>query len=158
MSYNYRENIKAIATAAAEKAATWNNTGAYDYRVNMHADILQYIVDEIDPAEYADADTLAEYLNDELWIADNVTGNASGSYTFNSRRAREYVIDNMDLLAECMQEYGCDADNVGNHFLAGDWEYFDVSIRCYLLGECIAAALDDLDGVINYGAADEEEA
>lgn len=110
------ETVADIAARVVDEANAWNKSGAYNYRLNIKADILQYIADEIDPAEYADADALAEYLNDELWINDAVTGNASGSYTFNRWRASQYVVDNMDLLADCMNEYGYTAEDVGKHF------------------------------------------
>lgn len=85
-------------------------------------------------------------MNDELWTEDSVTGNASGSYTFNRWTAREYVLDNMDELEEAAHNFGIDAATIGDKFLADDWEYFDVSIRCNLLAECIADVLDDIGG------------
>lgn len=35
----------------------------------------------------ASVDELREALNDELWVCDHVTGNASGSYTFSTWQA-----------------------------------------------------------------------
>lgn len=49
---------------------------AYDYRNAMKHDIRQWIEDN-----YFDGDE--DELIDELWYADPVTGNLSGSYTFN---------------------------------------------------------------------------
>ena len=73
-----------------------------------------------------------------------MTGNASGSYTFNSFKAKEYVTDNMDLVLDMTSEFGIEAETIAEHFLNEDWEWFDVSIRCYLLGECISEALEEL--------------
>ena len=39
-------------------------------------------------------------LNDDLWICDGVTGNASGSYTFNTCRADECICHNWDTATE----------------------------------------------------------
>ena len=121
----------------------------YNYRKAMKADILQYIrenytADEI-REKLEEREGWRAELDDDLWVADSVTGNASGSYTFNSNRAREYVLDNMDDLTDALRVFCEDPAEIGSHFLREDWEYFDVTIRCYLLGECIAAVLDDLE-------------
>ena len=71
---------------------------------------------------------------------DSVTGNASGSYTFNAWKAEEYLCHNWDLLAEAIEEFGGNTD-----ILRAGAKSCDVTIRCYLLGQCIAAALDELE-------------
>lgn len=112
----------------------------YDYRYNMYADILNYIREEINLEDYrGNRDELEEQLNDDLWITDRVTGNASGSYYCNAWRAEEAIAHNWDILEEAMQEF-CDDCNP----IEKGAEWCDVAIRCYLLGECIAAVLDDL--------------
>lgn len=121
----------------------------YNYREAMKADILQYIrenytADEIREKLEEREEWRAE-LEDNLWIEDAVTGNGSGSYTFNYCQAREYVLDNMNDLADALREFCEDPAEIGSRFLREDWEGFDVTIRCYLLGECIAAVLDDLN-------------
>lgn len=108
----------------------------YNYRKEMKEDIKEYIKENHPEATMDDFDE----LYDELFIEDSVTGNASGSYTFNRFDAQEYVCDNMELCQESLKEYCVPAEKVAKYFLEGDWEYFDVTIRCYLLGE----VLDDV--------------
>lgn len=79
-------------------------------------------------------DELADWIQETAWDDDSVTGNASGSYTFSTSEAKKNVLDNLDLLKEMAEAFG-ETEKIGEHFLNGDWEYFDVSIRCYLLGE-----------------------
>ena len=62
----------------------------YNYLEAITEDVLGYIVENIDLTEYADLEELEAFLNDELWTVDSVTGNASGSYTFNRWTAKEY--------------------------------------------------------------------
>jgi hypothetical protein len=112
-----------------------------DYIEEMIADILDYISDSIDTADYSDRDELEEHLSDELWTVDSVTGNASGSYTFSAYQAEENLAHAWDLLEEVADESGQD---LGDMIRQGA-EYCDVSIRCYLLGEAIAEALDQLE-------------
>ena len=49
----------------------------YNYLEAMKEDILQYIRDEIDLAEFDSLEELEEKLNDDLWTVDSVTGNGS---------------------------------------------------------------------------------
>ena len=134
----------------------------YDYYTAVTNDVIDGIRESIsggylDTREYADHEALLEHLNDALWTADNVTGNGSGSYTFNSARAAEYVTDNADLVLDMVRDYGIDAATVGEHYLNGDWEWFDVSLRCYVLMSAIDDALDALEesGEITYADAGE---
>lgn len=114
----------------------------YNYLENMVEDVKEYIKNEIDFSEYEDMDELRESLNDDLWTEDSVTGNGSGSYTFNRAIAKEYVDENKDLVDEMMKEFDC-KEKVVNWWIEDNYEAIDVSIRCYLLGQAIEKALDD---------------
>ena len=118
---------------------------SYNYLNAMTEDIRNYITENINREDYTeDRDGLEEYLNDTLWTEDSVTGNASGSYTFNRRAAKEDVLDNTDLLKEAYTEFG-EKEKIADVICDEDWESADVTIRCYLLGQAIAEVLDDLD-------------
>ena len=125
----------------------------YNYLEAMKEDVQEYINNEINLKDFSDREELEEKLNDDLFVNDSVTGNASGSYTFNSYKAMEYVLDNMDLLEEMCGEFGVDNETIGKKFLEGAWEWMDVSIRCYLLGQAISEALDEVEEELT----DEEE-
>lgn len=129
----------------------------YDYREAVKSDVLEYIKNEINFEEFDSLEELEQHLNDELWTVDSVTGNASGSYTFNRVEARENVIDNIDILWEAVGEFGTSTEDIGNDFLNEEWEYFDVTIRCYLLGECIAAALEEIEDEFEEAHQSEED-
>lgn len=118
----------------------------YNYRESMQADILDYIRENYTEEEMktnlADRDEWEQLLNDDMWTADSVTGNGSGSYFCNAFRAEEAICHNWDLLGHALLEFGyadCNPIDKGA-------EWCDVTIRCYLLGECLAAALDQLEG------------
>lgn len=118
----------------------------YDYLESMKDDIKTYIItDEMKQEIKEDREAVEERLNDELWIDDSITGNASGSYTCNCSRAQEYVTDNGDLVREMVSEFCIESETVAEHFLNEDWEWFDVSIRCYLLGQAISEVLDEIE-------------
>lgn len=117
----------------------------YNYLEAMKEDVLEYINNEINLSDYEDLDELEQFLNDELWTVDSVTGNASGSYTFNRCQAQEYVCDNIDELKEALDDFGTDAETITDKFLSEDSEYFDVTIRCYLLGAAISESLEEIE-------------
>lgn len=118
----------------------------YDYRESMIEDVKQWITDEVNLADWTeDREGLEQQLNDDLWTADSVTGNGSGSYTFNRVQASLYVLDNMDLLQEAIDEFATDPATVGDKFISEDWEWFDVTIRCYLLGSIISDVLNEME-------------
>lgn len=129
----------------------------YNYLEAMKKDITEYINNEINLADYADRDELESSLNDDLFTEDSVTGNASGSYTFSRAQAQEYVKDNIDILKDACEEFGTDAASVGEWFLSDDWEKMDVTIRCYLLGQAIGEALDDMGDELKEAFESEEE-
>lgn len=114
------------------------------YLDQMKEDVLAYIKGEGITVTSENREEVEEELNDKLWVEDSVTGNASGSYTFNSYQAMKNVVDNMDLLKETISEFCIDSATVAEKFLNEEWEYFDVSIRCYLLGSAISETLDDI--------------
>ena len=115
----------------------------YNYFEAVKEDVKNYIENEIDIAEALeiaeDVDRLKDNLYDDLFCNDSVTGNASGSYTFNTWQAEENLCHNMDLLREAFEEFGCDID----YFEKGA-EACDVTIRCYLLASAISEVIDEL--------------
>lgn len=125
----------------------------YDYREAVKNDVMEYVKNEIDFSDFDTLEELEEHLNEELWTADSVTGNGSGSYTFSTYEAEENICHNLDLLGEALEEFGSGAD----YLITNGAEAADVTIRCYLLGECIAAALEELEDDFNEAHEDEED-
>lgn len=117
----------------------------YDYMKAMTEDILEYIrttyTEEEIHEKRKDRFEWENELHDDLWAFDPVTGNASGSYTFNTWTAEEYIAHNLDLLAEAMATFGDDSNALKNGA-----EWCDVTIRCYLLASAIAEVLDTFEG------------
>lgn len=117
----------------------------YNYLEAMKKDIKAYLEDEFE-YKYAELEKeeLQEQLYDDLWAVDRVTGNASGSYTFCRETAKEYVSENMEECTEALKEFCVEAETIAEKFLCEDWEYFDVTIRCYLLGQAISEVLEEI--------------
>lgn len=115
----------------------------YNYKEQVKNDcidaIREYINYHKDDIKGMSRDDLQDKLYDTFWIDDSVTGNASGSYTFNAWEAHENLNGNMDLLAEAMSEFGCNVN-----VLEKGSEWCDVTIRCYLLCECLNNAMEEI--------------
>ena len=112
----------------------------YNYRESVKEDIRQYIKDNGILVTPNNRYSLEDKLRDELWACDSVTGNASGSYTFNTWQAEENLCHNYDLLVDACTEFGSDI-----YDCLDSPERADVTIRCYLLSECIDSVLDELE-------------
>lgn len=111
----------------------------YDYLSAVESDVREYIENNVNFHDYSDLDEMKEDLNEKLFVKDSVTGNASGSYTFNTWKAEEYLCHNLDLLAEANEEFGGSSD-----ILSDGAEMCDVTIRCYLLGQAIENVAPDM--------------
>lgn len=125
---------------------TYNMGEKYDYREAVRNDILRYLEDR--DVGYI-SDEKADEILDDLFVEDSVTGNASGSYTFNRWKAEEYICHNLDLVEEALEEFGrkfcCEAETL------------DVTVRCHLLGEVFAEVVDEWNKKIGKDAEDEKE-
>ncbi len=108
----------------------------YNYHDAVCEDIRSYIADNDIEVNEDNRDEVEERLNDELGVADSVTGNGSGSYTFSAWQAEE----NLCLLGEALDEFGCSPDYMAKNGA----EACDVTIRCYLLGQCLSEVLDEI--------------
>ena len=103
----------------------------YNYHEAVKDDIREYIKENYDSV----TEKMRAEIFDTILGEDSVTGNASGSYTMHRATAKEYVIENIDLLNRAVDEYGFDKKDIGEQFLSEEWEQLDVLIRLYLVGE-----------------------
>lgn len=105
----------------------------YNYLEAVKADVRD-VLGEYEREEDEPLGAYRERLYVDLWTDDSVTGNGSGSYTFNSAKAREFVLGGIEQVVEACQEFGVD---LGERVEAGKWEDLDVTARCYYLGQAI---------------------
>ena len=112
----------------------------YNYFEAVKDDVKQYIEDHDVKVTTSNREDLEQELYDEMFISDSVTGNASGSYTFNTWQAEENLCHNLDLLKEAFSEFGEPSFDV-----LESAESCDVTIRCYLLSSALSEVLDELE-------------
>lgn len=117
----------------------------YDYETAVREDVQQAIEDNYTKEEIIsnlaqNRDDWKEDLYNVFWDDDAVTGNGSGSYTYDDFEATKNLFRNFDLLADAMQEMGASVADLSNGA-----EWCDVTIRCYLLDGAIDAVLDEYE-------------
>lgn len=115
------------------------------YIDQIEKDILDYVNE-------GNSFTSLENLEETLWVEDSVTGNASGSYTFSSYKAKGFVLSDSISVLEALDGFGYEEENEAlmdylnsseeereyldeaNYF---NWEWYDVTTRCYFLNQAI---------------------
>ncbi len=113
----------------------------YDYYKAVYDDVYDYIQEHIDELKekYTDLEKAKSDLNDTLFVEGIVMGNDSGSYTFNSAQAREYIADNMNLGIDPYREFGWNIRDFYEDYFE-DPKKADVTIRLY----CLSDATNDI--------------
>ena len=119
----------------------------YDYRKALISDIKEYIKDNPN-AVYVDPmvdDEISNYWYDVLWAEDCVTGNGAFWYA-KEDECEEFLAHNIDLALEACNEFGVDMKMLFEAAANGNAaRYIDCTIRCYLLGECLEQALEEIN-------------
>lgn len=115
----------------------------YSYPSHVKNDIKEFIEKRLDSGNFGlliqgDEDTIQD-VEDLMFDQDEITGNGSGSYTFNTWKAEQNLTGNWDLLCEAKEELDPQVD-----IISKGPEYADVLIRCYLLDWCFRKALNEI--------------
>lgn len=129
-----------------------------EYQRDVLDAACEYIREAFEDGTF-DANTDFDDAYDEMFVSDAVTGNASGSYYFNSAKAKgaiKDVIFDEDVIGE-LEDLGVD---VSDHLKRGDAEGLDVCVRCIALGyvrQDIEREFDEYLEVAKEEAEEEEE-
>ena len=105
----------------------------YNYLEAVKEDIKEYIKENNINLEEINK----EDLLDTLYVEDSITGNASGSYTFNTYEAEENLCHNLGLLKEACEMLGAEVD-------LNNPEACDVIIRCYVLPQALDEVIKEM--------------
>ncbi|MBM6941063.1 hypothetical protein [Limosilactobacillus coleohominis] len=120
----------------------------YNYLQEETKDIIDYIKNELTftnrlnllaSGKQSGKQQATEELNEKLFNVDSVTGNGSGSYTFNTLQAERNLVGNWEILRTAIDELDPSFDAI--HKGA---EACDVLVRIYLLPTAIDDAITKL--------------
>ena len=119
----------------------------YSYKDTVKEDVMEWMSYHEDDMDGMGRHERFEYIYDRTWIADEVTGNASGSYTMSRYDARRNYMEDEDsdeYIFQMIEDGFMSASDLGTHIASSNWEWVDVNIRCWLLGDCITEILDEM--------------
>lgn len=119
----------------------------YNYLEAMVEDITEWMeYNDFDLSEYTDIDEAHEYLHDELWDEDDVTGNGEMGYA-TKVDYENYLCHNWDALIDAVENFCIDANEIINllekHNVVAILQYCDTLIRLDTLDMAIETALED---------------
>ena len=120
----------------------------YNYEEAIINDLKDWLINETNILEQKDLnyEDLFESIYDEAFSIDSITGNGYDYYDTEDNCSK-YLAGNIDLLYLATRDFCIDDDinTLIKHYedksLA---RYFDCTIRCYLLGDCIGKVLEDI--------------
>ena len=133
----------------------------YDYCIEVANDIecwMDRVGDPFDLSQFENREDAAEFLYDELWAEDAITGN--GPYGYSSEEmCEEFLCHNLYLLFEALFEFSeieeSLLDKLYKHIKEKNFaRWADTTIRCYVLGSAIENALITWE---SYGFKDKGE-
>lgn len=128
------------------------NYETYSYRGALLTDLATFFQDR--KCGYIDED-YAEDLRDKAFLCDSVTGNASGSYTFSEVKAQHLLAGNWKLILEVAHTYAIEPTISDEYKHSAEW--WDVTIRCYLLDEVFPFAVERWNNQHPAAVEDESE-
>ena len=120
----------------------------YNYLEEITNDIECWMDKDGDPfdiSQFEDRNDTIEYLYDELWGEDSITGNGNCWYDTESQ-CEEYICHNLNLLFDALFEFGeleeSLLDDLHKHHKDKNLaRWADCTIRCYVLDNAIESAL-----------------
>ena len=120
----------------------------YNYEEIIIRDIKDWIINETDILTNRDAygteEELIDWIEDQVWAEDSVTGNGDFSYA-DEDECSKFLAGNSDLLYEALDSLGTSSNSLVEHYYNRNLsQYFDTTIRCYLLAQCIERAIEEL--------------
>ena len=119
----------------------------YSYKETVTDDVRNWMQDNRNYWEGLSRHDVFEVVYDACWTADEVTGNASGSYTFNRVDARNNFFEDEDseeYISQMIEDGFTHEETVGRAIACSQWELLDVTIRCWLLCDAVNAVLDEM--------------
>ena len=117
----------------------------YDYLAALEADIKTWMVDNyFDISEYSDNEDAHEFLHDELWDDDSITGNG-GNWYASAAECEEYLSGNWNLIFAAIENFCVDMNEEIKKYKEDTPRFLDCIVRLDLLDAAIENVLGDLN-------------
>ena len=123
----------------------------YDYYIEVTNDVECWLdQNDFDLTQFENREEAAEFLYDELWTEDAITGNGPDGYA-SEEECEEFLCHNLNLLFDALFEFGeldeSLLDALHKHHKEKNLaRWADCTIRCYVLDNAIEGALITWEG------------
>jgi len=92
-----------------------------------------------------DEQEVSDTIVENFTYSDEITGNGSGSFTFNTNEAKNIVSENIDDIVTILNELDYNVnEKVGEAFIEGGWEELDVIARSFVLSQSATEFAEEL--------------
>lgn len=112
----------------------------YNYKTALYNDMLSYIEDNVNLADYDNKEEAYNALDEMMWVEDYITGNGSYGYA-DEEECEKYVGDNLKLAFEALREFCIKLRDIPDTSPA---KYMDSTIRCYLFHGVLQQVVDEI--------------
>ena len=122
------------------------------YSKSVYEDAKQYLTEwwqykkerYVPIASESDFEDIRQKFEDDCFVCDQVTGNASGSYTFNRLSAKEFVLSEMEIFNNIIAEGLLEKESFADYIINEDWEALDVTARCYFVNTKVYEIFEEI--------------
>ena len=116
----------------------------YDYLAALEYDIKEWCRYEyFNLSEYEDIEDAHEFLHDELWDDDSITGNG-GNWYASTAECEEYLSGNWNLIFNAIENFCVDMNEEIKKYKEDTPCFLDCLVRLDLLDKAIGNVLEDL--------------
>lgn len=114
----------------------------YNYILNIKKDIKEWMIDNyFDISEYSNNEDAHEFLHDELWDEDSITGNG-GKWYASIEECEVYLCGNWALIFEAINDFCVDMNDALKRYGKNLPQFLDCLVRLNLLDEAIGDVLE----------------
>lgn len=121
----------------------------YDYYIEVTNDIECWMDkdgDSFDLSQFENREEAAEFLRNELWTKDSITGNGPEGYA-TEEECEEFLCHNWDLVIEGFDTFGVSVPDLRAQYKKNSLaRYIDCFVRLYVLDNAIEGALITWEG------------
>lgn len=119
----------------------------YDYYIEVTNDVECWLdQNDFDLSQFENREEATEFLREELWAEDDITGNGPNGYA-SEAECEEFLCHNWDLVIEGFGTFGVSVPDLRAQYKKNSLaRYIDCFVRLYVLDNAIESALITWEG------------
>lgn len=119
-----------------------NKMNKYDYYIEVANDVENWLnYNDFELSNFENREETAEFLQEELWAEDSITGNGPQGYA-SEEECEEFLCHNWDLVIESFDTFGISFPDLRAQYKKKHLaRYIDCLVRLYVLDNAIESVL-----------------